>query len=305
MTTRTVVPADTYLTAPPAPPAYRRSRRVAALAGLVVLLLVVQNLARNPALQWDVVAQYLTADVILDGLRITLLLTAIALVGGFALGTLLAVMRLSGSLLLQSVSWGYTWLFRSVPILVQLLFWYNISLLYPRITVEVPFGPTLLDVQTRGLINGFLAAVIGLTLHEAAHASEIVRAGLLSVDKSQTEAAQALGLSRTRTLWRIVLPPAMRAIVPPSANQAAALLKGTSVVSVIAGQDLLFSVQLIYNRNYLVIPLLLVATLWYLLFTTILSGLQYLLERYFGRGSGRNGLPLRARLRALADGAER
>jgi polar amino acid transport system permease protein len=286
VSTQIAVPADNYADARPA---RRPLRRTAAVAGAVLVFLALVNVAGNPAFEWDVVGRYLTAGVILDGLRVTLLLTAIALVGGFALGTLLAVMRLSGSRLLQAVSWGYTWLFRSVPILVQLLFWYNISLVYPRITVGLPFGPTWLDVSTRGLINGFAAAIIGLTLHEAAHAGEIVRAGLLSVERSQTEAAQALGLSRSRTLWRIVLPQAMRAIVPPAANQAAALLKGTSVVSVIAGQDLLFSVQLIYNRNYLVIPLLLVATLWYLFFTTLLSGVQFLLERFFGRGDSRAG----------------
>ncbi|SDT78867.1 amino acid ABC transporter permease [Actinoplanes derwentensis] len=284
MSTQTAVPADSYADARPAP---RPLRRAATVAGLIGLLVALVSMVRNPAFQWDVVGRYLTADIVLDGLRTTLLLTAVALASGFALGTLLAVMRLSGSRLLRSVSWGYTWLFRSVPILVQLLFWYNISLLYPRFTIGLPFGPALVDMPTRGLINGLAAAVIGLTLHEAAHAGEIVRAGLLSVDRAQTEAAQALGLSRTRTLWRIVLPQAMRAIVPPAANQAAALLKGTSVVSVIAGQDLLFSVQLIYNRNYLVIPLLLVATLWYLFFTTLLSGVQYLLERAFARGDGR------------------
>jgi polar amino acid transport system permease protein len=286
MAVQTTLPSDDYADVRPA---RRPLRRIAALAGVVLLSLAAVSVAGNPAFEWDVVGRYLTARVILDGLRVTLLLTLIALIGGFALGTVLAVMRLSGSRLLRSVSAGYTWLFRSVPILVQLLFWYNISLVYPRVTVGLPFGPTWLDVSTRGLISGFAAAVIGLTLHEAANAGEIVRAGLLSVDPSQTEAAQALGLSRRRTLWRIVLPQAMRAIVPPAANQAAALLKGTAVVSVIAGQDLLFSVQLIYNRNYLVIPLLLVATLWYLLLTTLLSGVQYLLERYFGRGGGRAG----------------
>ncbi|MFY1583624.1 amino acid ABC transporter permease [Micromonospora sp. WMMD734] len=300
MSTPTAVVADSYADARPA---RRPLRWVTGVAGLVVLLLALVSMAGNPAFEWDVVGRYLAADIVLDGLRVTLLLTAIALIGGFALGTVLAVMRMSGSRLLQAISWGYTWLFRSVPILVQLLFWYNISLVYPRLTVGVPFGPTILDLPTRGLINGFAAAVIGLTLHEAAHAAEIVRGGLLSVERSQTEAAQALGLSRPRTLWRIVLPQAMRAIVPPAANQAAALLKGTSVVSVIAGQDLLFSVQLIYNRNYLVIPLLLVATLWYLFFTTLLSVVQYLLERFFGRGSGRAG-PVGPRLPLLA-GEER
>lgn len=304
MTLKTVAPGADERSAPVA--SRRPRRRVGTVLGIVVVLLLLQNVISNPAFQWDIVRRYFTAPIVLEGLTVTIWLTVIALVAGFAIGTLLAVMRLSRSPVLVSVSWGYTWLFRSVPILVQLLFWYNISLLYPRLRLDVPFGPTVFDLETRGLVSGFAAAVIGLTLHEAAHAAEIVRGGLLSVERSQTEAAQALGLSRFRILWRIVLPQAMRAIIPPAANQATGLLKGTSVVSVIAGQDLLFATQLVYNRNYLVIPLLMVATLWYLILTTILSAVQYGVERYFGRGAGRTAPPtVLDRVRKLLPGGLR
>ncbi|MDH6132390.1 polar amino acid transport system permease protein [Kitasatospora sp. MAA4] len=263
-------------------PRPRPGRWIAAAAALLLAAMALHALCDNPVFRWDVVRTYFTSHVIVQGLLTTLWLTAVALVAGFSLGTVLAVMRLSGNPVLSALSFGYTWLFRSVPMLVQLLFWYNLSLLYPRLSLGVPFGPAFVRFPTGHLIGGFAAAVIGLTLHEAGQAAEIVRAGILSVDRGQTEAAQALGLSRARTLRRIVLPQAMRAILPPAGSQVIGLIKGTSIVSVIAVQDLLFATQLVYNRNYLVVPLLLVATLWYLVLTTVLSVLQHYLERFFG-----------------------
>ncbi|KWX02136.1 amino acid ABC transporter permease [Carbonactinospora thermoautotrophica] len=275
---------------PPEPrivPIRRPARWLAAGVVLLAFLAVVNSLARNPAFQWDVVWRYFTAPAVLNGLYLTLWLTAVTMVLGFGLGTVLAVMRVSQNPVLQGLSWGYVWIFRSTPLLVQLLFWFNIGALYPRLSLGVPFGPELVSVNTVNLIGATAAAVIGLTLHEAAYAAEIVRGGLLSVDSGQIEAAHALGLSKGRILRRIILPQAMRAIIPPAGNLLIGTLKGTSIVSVIAVQDLLYSVQLIYNRNYLVIPLLLVATIWYVLVTSVLTVGQYYVERYYARGSAR------------------
>ncbi|MER5708006.1 MULTISPECIES: amino acid ABC transporter permease [unclassified Streptomyces] len=269
-------------TAPPAepPPRVVPTRRAgqwtAAAAVLVLLGLGLLSVVRNKAFQWDVVAEYFTSASVLRGLGLTLWLTALVMALGFVLGTLLAVLRMSANPVLRAVSWGYVWFFRSTPILVQLLFWFNIGALYP----------TVLGVHTVNLLGPVSVAVIGLTLHEAAYAAEVVRGGILSVDRGQIEAAQSLGLGRWRRLSRIVLPQAMRSIVPPAGNMLIGTLKGTSIVSVIAVQDLLYSTQLVYHRTYEVIPLLLVATLWYVAVTSVLSLGQHYVERYYARGTG-------------------
>ncbi|MGV9880400.1 amino acid ABC transporter permease [Streptomyces sp. NPDC003006] len=245
----------------------------AAALVLALLALAVNSVARNEAFQWGVVADYFTTASVLRGLGLTLWLTAAVM----ALGTLLAIGRLSANPVLRAVSWGYVWFFRSMPILVQLLFWFNIGALYPQV-----FG-----VATVNLLGPVTIAVIGLTLHEAAYAAEVVRGGILSVDPGQTEAAQALGLGRWLRRRRIVLPQAMRSIVPSAGNMLIGTLKGTSIVSVIAVQDLLYSVQLVYHRTYQVIPLLMVATIWYVVVTSVLSVGQYYVERHYARGSER------------------
>ncbi|WP_263171506.1 amino acid ABC transporter permease [Streptomyces sp. SCSIO ZS0520] len=258
-------------------PQRRYGQWAAALVVLALLGLALNSVVRNDAFQWDVVGDYFTSASVLRGLWLSLWLTAVVMALGFALGTLLAAMRLSTNPVLRAVSWGYVWLFRSMPILVQLLFWFNIGALYPQL-----FG-----VKTVDLLGPVTIAIIGLTLHEAAYAAEVVRGGILSVDAGQIEAAQALGLGRLRRWRRIVLPQAMRAIVPPAGNMLIGTLKGTSIVSVIAVQDLLYSVQLVYHRTYQVIPLLLVATLWYVVVTSVLSAGQFYVERHYARGSGR------------------
>ncbi|MGW7042977.1 amino acid ABC transporter permease [Streptomyces avermitilis] len=255
----------------------RLGQWTAAAVVLVLLGLAVNSVVRNEAFQWDVVADYFTSASVLRGLWLTLWLTAVVMVSGFALGTLLAAGRLSANPVLRSVSWGYVWLFRSMPILVQLLLWFNIGALYPQI----------LGVKTVNLLGPVTVAIVGLTLHEAAYAAEVVRGGILSVDRGQIEAAQALGLSRWRRWWRIVLPQAMRSIVPPAGNMLIGTLKGTSIVSVIAVQDLLYSVQLVYHRTYQVIPLLMVATVWYVVVTSVLGVGQYYVEKHYARGSER------------------
>ncbi|WP_330284067.1 amino acid ABC transporter permease [Streptomyces sp. NBC_00588] len=258
-------------------PQRRFGQWAAAVVVLALLGLALTSVLRNKAFQWGVVADYFTSDAVLRGLWLTLWLTAVVMVLGFALGTLLAVFRLSANPVLRSVSWGYVWLFRSIPVLVQLLLWFNIGALYPEL-----FG-----VKTVDLLGPAQVAVVGLTLHEAAYAAEVVRGGLLSVERGQIEAAQALGLSRWRRLRRIVLPQAMRSIVPPAGNMLIGTLKGTAIVSVIAVDDLLFSAQLIYHRTYQVIPLLMVATLWYTVVTSVLGVGQYYVERHYARGSER------------------
>ncbi|MFF8790186.1 amino acid ABC transporter permease [Streptomyces sp. NPDC015125] len=256
-------------------PRRRTGQWVAAAAVLVLLALALRSVVRNDAFQWAVVADYFLTPAVLRGLGLTLWLTAAVMALGFVLGTLLATMRLSANPVLRGVSWGYVWLFRSMPVLVQLLFWFNIGALYP----------TILGIKTVQLLGPLTVALIGLTLHEAAYAAEVVRGGILSVDKGQLEAAQSLGLGAWRRLRRIVLPQAMRSIVPPAGNMLIGTLKGTSIVSVLAVQDLLYSVQLVYHRTYQVIPLLLVATLWYIAVTSVLGVGQYYLERHYARGA--------------------
>jgi polar amino acid transport system permease protein len=242
--------------------------------------------ASNPRFEWDVVGDYLFSARVLRGLVATLELTAIAMVIGVALGIVLAVMRLSPNRLLAGASWLYIWVFRGIPVLVQLLFWSYIAALYPTLSLGVPFGgPVLMHADANTLITPFAAATLGLALYEAAYMAEIVRAGIISVDAGQSDAAQSLGMTRLQTMRHIVLPQAMRVIVPPTGNEAISMLKTTSLVSVIAFTDLLYSVQLIYSENFRQIPLLVVACIWYLLFTTLLSIGQHFLERRLARGA--------------------
>ncbi|MFE3598798.1 amino acid ABC transporter permease [Streptomyces sp. NPDC059142] len=268
-------------------PRRRPGRWLSAGVALLALAMAVNSVVRNERFQWGVVGRYFTTPAVLDGLLLTLWLTAAVMVLGFLLGTALAVMRLSANPVLNALSWGYIWIFRATPLLVQLLFWFNIGALYPTLGLGIPFGPEFLTFKTVNLFGPTLTALIGLTLHEAAYAAEVVRGGILSVDAGQTEAAASLGLSRWRVLRRVVVPQAMRSIVPTAGNMLIGTLKGTSIISVLAVQDLLYSVQLVYNRTYQIIPLLMVATLWYVLVTTVLSVAQFFVERHYARGAAR------------------
>ena len=272
------------------------------VTGAIVVVLVayaIHAALGNTRFKWDVVAQNFTSESIVEGMLTTVQLTALSIVLGFALGTALALMRLSRSPVLVAVSWTYTWLFRAVPILVQLFLWYNLASLIPQLSIGIPFGPVLLSVPTQQVISPFSAAVIALVMHQAAYAAEIIRAGLLSVHTGQLEAAKALGLTRLQTVRRIVFPQAMRSIIPPAGNEIIGQLKTTSVVSVIALQDVLYSAQVIYQRSYQVIPLLLVAALWYLVLTSVLSIGQYFVERHYGRGLAAATPPPWVRIGAL------
>jgi polar amino acid transport system permease protein len=269
-------------------PVRHPGRWVAAVVVLVIAATVVNSVATNPRFEWGLVRHYFFSSQVLHGLQVTLELTVIAMAIGIVLGIVLAVMRLSPNPLVSSASWFYIWLFRGTPVLVQLLFWQFISALYPQISLGIPFGPDIVHGDANALIKPFTAAILGLGLNEGAYMAEIVRAGIISVDEGQTDAAQALGMTRLQTMRRIVLPQAMRVIIPPTGNETISMLKTSSLVSVIAYAELLYSVQLIYSVNFKQIPLLLVASIWYLIFTSLLSVGQYYIERHFGRGASRN-----------------
>jgi len=275
-------------TAPPeaiqAVPVRHPGRWISGLIILVIVIMAVRSIATNPNFEWGVVGDYLFDDQILQGLLKTLYLTVISMVIGVLLGILLAVMRLSKNPLVSSASWFYIWVFRGTPLLVQIIFWFNLSALYKVITFGTPF----ISLNANDFITPFLAGMLALGLNEGAYMSEIVRAGILSVDEGQQEASAALGMSRLQTMRRVVLPQAMRVIVPPTGNETISMLKNTALVSVIAVPELLYSAQIIYSRTYQTIPLLIVASIWYLAVTSIMSFGQYYLERYYARGSTRN-----------------
>ncbi|MBO8192091.1 amino acid ABC transporter permease [Streptomyces oryzae] len=282
-------------------PLRRPGLRVAAVVVLFLLVFLLEGWITNPRMQWGTVGEFLFSPVIMEGLRTTLLLTVLAMALGIVGGVVLAILRMSKNPILSQLSWCYIWVFRGTPLLVQLLFWYFLSAVVPTVGLGIPWGPTFVQAETNTLITQLTAAVLGLGLHEAAYMAEIVRAGITSVDDGQNEAAQALGMSRGQTLRRIVLPQALRIIIPPTGNQAISMLKTTSLVFAIAVPELLTSIQGIYSRNFQQVPLLVVACFWYLVATSVLNVGQFYLERRFGRGAGR-GLPPTPlqRLRAAA-----
>ena len=263
----------------------RHPGRWVAVALLAVLAaMFVHTVLTNDNFRWNVVGSYLFSGPVLNGLGNTLVLTVISMVIGIVGGILLAVMRLSPNPILSSVAALYIWVFRGTPLIAQLLFWNFLSALYPRLALGIPFGPEWISFDTNQLINQFAACLLGLGLNEAAYMAEIVRGGIQSVDHGQTEAAGALGMSRAQTLRRIVLPQAMRVIIPPTGNETISMLKTTSLVVVIGYFELLTSVQRIYSVNFQTIPLLIVAAAWYLALTSVLSIGQGFVERRFGRG---------------------
>ncbi|WP_436120674.1 amino acid ABC transporter permease/ATP-binding protein [Phyllobacterium sp. LjRoot231] len=259
-----------------------------------VIVVTLQSILTNPKWGWGVFAEWFFAAPVLAGLARTLLLTALATVLGFALGTALALARVSKSPLLGGLSWAYIWLLRSIPLIVLLLILNNLGYLYATVRIGVPYTNILFaEYPTISILSPFAAALIGLSLNQAAFSSEIIRGGILSVDQGQLEAAAALGLPRRRQAFRIVLPQAMRTILPTGFNEIISLAKGTSMVYVLALPELFYTVQVIYRRNLEVVPLLMVATVWYLIIMTVLSVAQYYIERYFAKGALRNApIPL-------------
>lgn len=262
------------------------------LAAMLVNTLAFSTVDRGGVIearfQWGIVGQYFLSKPILEGLVVTVELTVIAMAIGIVLGVILAIMRLSPNPLVSGASWLYIWFFRGTPVLVQLFFWFLIAYAYPKFSlVGIPFGPSLLHFNANVVISAFTAAIIGLGLNEGAYMSEIVRAGILSVDEGQIEAAQSLGMSRLQSLGRIILPQAMRVIIPPTGNETISMLKTTSLASAITVTELFLAAQNIYARTYQTVPLLMVASIWYLLVTTVLNIGQYYVERHFARGSAR------------------
>ncbi|MFD6364926.1 amino acid ABC transporter permease [Streptomyces roseolus] len=271
-------------------PVRNHGRWIAAVAAVLALVGLTGSLAKNDNLRWDVVGDYLFADLIFDGLATTLWLTAAAMLLGLALGTLIAVMRLSSSPVLYGLATAFVWVFRGTPLLVQIIFWGYAAALYEYVKIGIPFTDvTFFQVETNALLTPAIAALLALGLNEAAYASEIVRAGIQSVDPGQAEAAHSLGMRPALTMRRIVLPQAMRVIIPPMGNETINMLKMTALVSVISAHDLMSNIQDVYAQNYQVIPMLVVASIWYLALVTLLGVPQAWLERRYGRGTTRAG----------------
>jgi polar amino acid transport system permease protein len=243
-------------------------------------------LVQTQNFQWDVVAEYITYPTVLQGLLVTIAITASCTVLSILVGAPVALFRLSSVTALRLVGAAYVWLFRGLPALVQIVFWFNLAYLLPEISLGIPFGPVFHSWSTNAVISPFTAALLGLGLTDAAFTAEIIRAGILSVDPGQRDASKSLGLGPRKTFFRVVIPQAMRFIIPPMGSQLIGLAKSTSLVSVVATTDLLFSVEVIYSRNFEVVPLLLVACFWYLCLVSVLFVLQTYLERRFSRGRG-------------------
>ena len=251
---------------------------------VAVVIILVLTVVMSGAIDWSTVWQYLFSQPVLSGFVVTIELTVLSMLMGVALGILSALMLRSR---MGAVSWlarTYIWFFRGTPVLVQLIFWFNLALIVP----VIGWGPAA--TPTNAIVTPFVAALLGLGINEGAYMSEIFRAGIDSVDAGQTEAGLATGMRPSQVMWRVVLPQAVRVIIPPTGNQAIGMLKTTSLVSVIAAEDLLTAVQHIYSQNYQIIPLLIVASIWYLAATTIATFLQSRLERRLDGSS-----PTRAR----------
>jgi polar amino acid transport system permease protein len=206
---------------------------------------------------------------------------------GITLGIVVAVMRLSPNPVMSVVSWFYIWFFRGTPVLVQIFFWFNVAIVLPYIGVGIPGTHVGVNVSTNVLITAVMAAVFGLGFNEAAYMAEIVRAGIISVEHGQTEAAQALGMTRLQVMRRIVLPQAMRVIIPPTGNETISMLKTTSLAFVASVPELFTRAHQIASSNFAVVELLFVASIWYLVLTSILTVGQYYLERYYAKGAAR------------------
>ncbi|TKA03050.1 amino acid ABC transporter permease [Actinacidiphila oryziradicis] len=267
-------------------------RWIATAVVLVLAAQVAHGLVTNPFYQWDRFQYWFVRPVIVDGLVITLEVTAFSAVLGLVGGIVLALARLSRSPVLRAVSWIYIWLFRSVPLIVVLLFLYNFSALYHTLSVGIPFGPAFVRFDETRLATDMVIAVIGLSLNEAAYAAEVVRAGILSVDQGQHEAAAALGLPKRYQFARIVFPQSLRAVIPSYVNQLIGLVKSTSLVFYVSLLDLFGSVQSMgstYPGD--IVPLLLVATIWYVILTSVVSVVQFYVERYYSRGALRTVPP--------------
>ncbi len=262
-------------------------RWVASVIVLAIAASIVRSVVTDKNFQWGVVGHYLFDSRVLHGIVGTLLLTVISMAIGIVLGIVLAIMRQSPNPLISGSSWLYIWFFRGTPLLVQIVFWNFIAALYPVIALGIPFGPAFIHGNANTIITTFDAAILALGLNEAAYMAEIVRAGFLAVEEGQSEAASSLGLTRLQIMRHIVLPQAMRVIIPPTGNETISMLKNSSLVYFIGYAELFYEVSQIYGATYQTIPLLIVASIWYLVMTSVLYVGQYFIERRFGRGFSR------------------
>lgn len=264
----------------------RPLRTVSMLLAAIFVVWIVYQLLTNPGFQWRTVGSYLFDPNVLSGVMTTLTLTVLIMIVGMIIGTLLALMSLSGDRFASLCAKTFVWFFRGTPVLVQLVFWYNLSALFPTVSLGIPFdGPKFFEVPATVAISSFTAALLGLGLNEGAYMGEIIRAGLLAVDAGQREASKALGYRPWQSFFIVILPQAMKSIIPPTGNQVIGMLKYTSLASVVALPELMHSVELIYARNYEIVPLLLVASLWYLFMVSVLSIVQFKIERFYSKGA--------------------
>jgi polar amino acid transport system permease protein len=250
---------------------------------IVLVLLALARAFAHGQIEWSVVGRFLTVPVIVNGIVDTVVMAIAAMALGIVLGLIVAVMRLTSNPVLQAVAGGYTWLFRGTPVILQLLLWFNLALVFPVIGIPGIWSARAVDIMTP-----FLSALLGLGINQGAYTSEVIRAGMLSVDEGQYEAALAIGMTRLRILRRIVLPQAMRVVIPPLGNEFIGMVKMTSLASVIQYPEVLHNAENIYYANSRVIELLIVAGIWYLAVVSVLTPLQMLLERRFARGSARS-----------------
>ena len=251
---------------------------IAALAAILVVIVAAWIVLGSGQIRWHVVAEYMFAPVVLNGVKTTLVLTIVSFFGSLVLGTVLAAMRISHNAVLKAISASYIWFFRGTPLLVQIVFWFNLGLFLPRISLGS------FSIATNNLINPTTAALLGLFLNVSAFMCEIIRGGLISVDHGQTEAALSIGLTPAQALMRIVLPQAIRVIIPTAGNLAIDLLKSTSLVYVIGTREILGTTQSIAAQTFYVIEMLMVASIWYLILVSIASTGQAWLERRLARG---------------------
>lgn len=285
-------------------PARYPLRTVGAFVALFVLAIVIQSVAFNPRWEWHVFARWFFDPAILYGVGQTLLLTLLGTLLSVIIGGLLALARLSSSWLLSSLAWGYIWLFRSLPLIVVLIILYNFSYLYDTLTIGIPFTAISWgQFETINVLGQFSTAVVGLTLVQSAYTAEIIRGGFLGVDHGQYEAAAALGLPAWRRTLRIILPQALRTILPSGFNEIISLAKGTAMVYVLAMPELFYTIQMIYNRTQEVIPLLMVGAVWYLAITSVLSIIQHLVERALARSERRSAINAAPRISRVSSPA--
>ena len=276
-------------TAIEAVPVRHPGRWVGAAVIAVLAAMLVSSLVTNPNWNWSLIGEWIFSPPILKGVGVTIVLTVLAMIIGLVLGVILAVMRLSPNPVMSSSAWVFVWAFRGTPVYVQLFLWGSVIALYTTLSLGIPFGPEFFTFDTKTLIPAFVAALLGLGLNEAAYMSEIVRAGILSVDEGQEEAATAVGMSRMQTLRHIVLPQAMRVIVPPTGNETISMLKTTSlVIAIPLTTELFFQASAIGNRLFQPFPMAVMASIWYLGLTSILMVGQYYLERNYAKGAMRN-----------------